>query len=132
MSTSSDVALIKKALADAGVHVADHPAKNLPRTEDGWIAPAAVLLPVPTLGRYTRASGGRSGGEARLLVYCVGHDVATALDVADDVERILGGLRLPGKGSTLRQTVALEPATEPNSDPTRVSAVLEYTAIRKG
>lgn len=132
MSTATDYALVKGALTTAGVHAVDGPAKTLPKSEDGWIAPAAVLYPSAPFRRYTRSSGGASGTEFTVTVVCVGHAVNDALGVADAVDAAIGGMRLPGKGGTLRQTIATSPVPEPNADPVRVSMTVEYTTTTKG
>ena len=132
MSTAEDYDLVKAALTSAGVYAVDGPAKKLPTTADGWVAPAAVLYPAAPFHQYRRSSGGSSGRELRLTVICVGHTADDALDVADAVESAIGGMVLPGKGGPLRQTIATSPAPEPNADPVRVSMAVEYTTIRKG
>lgn len=123
-------AQIKAALVAGGLHTVDGPAHDLP-TEGGLVAQAVVLWPSAPLHQYTRASGTRSGRTDRVLLTCVGATTSDCLAVADKVEALIGGLRLPS-GGLLRQTLATAPATEPSSDPARVSLAVEYTTITKG
>lgn len=133
MTTSTSVhEQIRAALEGAGVNAVDGPAANLPAGPDGRVAQAAVLWPSPGLNQYTRASGTRSGRADRVIVTCVGATVRDALAVADKVDAAIGGMVLSAKGGTLRQTVATQPAPEPNADPVRVSMAVEYVTITKG
>jgi hypothetical protein len=63
---------------------------------------------------------------------CVGATTFDALAVADKVETAVGGMRLSERGGTLRQTLATQTSTEPNTDPVRVSLAVEYSIITKG
>lgn len=132
MTTTTSVhALIKSALAAAGVSAVDGPAVDLPADDDGLVAQAAVLWPDARLNRSTRMSGGSSGGEDGLVVICVGATSFDALAVADKVHGALDGLVLSAKGSPMRQTARTRVAPEPNADPVRVSCAVEYTTITK-
>lgn len=130
-STTEVHTLIKTRLTNAGINAVDGPAGNL-TTEDGVIAQAAVLWPSPGLHQYVRASGARSGRSDRIKITCVGATTNDALEVADQVEAAIGAMRLPGKGGTLRQVLATDPAPEPKADPVRVSLAVEYSIITKG
>ena len=126
-------ALVRDALLEAGVHAVDGPADDLPVDPDtGLVGQAAVLWAHPGWHQYTRSSGTRSGREDRVTVICVGATRNDALAVADKVEAAVGGMRLSGRGGTLRQSVATQPVAEPNSDPRRVSLAVEYVVITKG
>lgn len=131
-STTSVHTAILAALRAAGVHAVPGPALDLPRAADGRVAPAAVVWPSARLNAYRRTSGGRSGGDDRATVVCVGPTSLDALAVADKVDAALGGLVLSDKGGPLAQTNATTPAPEPNADPVRVSLAVEYTATMKG
>lgn len=133
MSTTTSVhELIKTALIAGGIAAMDGPAKNLPTKADGTIAQAAVLWPAPRLNTYTRQSGTRSGGTDSVTITCVGATTRDALAVADKVEAAIGGMVLSPKGNPLRQTLVTFPATEPNSNPVRISCAVEYSTITKG
>jgi hypothetical protein len=133
MTTTTSVhGLIKAALIADGVDAVDGPADDLPVDADGLVAQAAVLWPAPGLYHYRRMIGQRSGRDDSILILCVGATARDALAVADKVENSIGGMVLPGKGGTLRQTIATAPVPEPNADPVRVSLAVEYTTVTKG
>ena len=131
-STTSVHAAILAALTGAGVHPVFGPVLDLPRASDGRVAPAAVVWPSARLNAYRRTSGGRSGGDDRVTVICVGPTAFDALAVADKVDAALGGLVLSNKGGPLAQTATTTPTPEPNADPVRVSLAVEYAATTKG
>ena len=131
MTTQSAVfGAVESALSAAGLHVQEGPARDLP-TVDGLVGQAVVLWPTAGLHTYSRVTGTRSGRTDRLRLTCVGATGRDALAVADKVEAAIGGLRLSARGGTLRQVLASDPTPEPNSDPQRVSLLLEYTTITK-
>lgn len=131
MSSAGDHLAIKAALVTAGLDADFGPRSDLP-TEGGRVAQAVVIYPTAPLHQHRRSSGGSSGRETTLTAVCVGPTVLDALNVADEVEAAIGGMRLPGKGGVLRQILATTPAPEPNADPVRVSLSLEYTTVTKG
>lgn len=131
-TTTSTHALVRAALAAAGLHVAEGPAHSLPLDDDGMVEQAVVMWPSPGLHQYTRSCGARSGRTDTVLLTCVGATASDALAVADRVEAAIGGLRTSSKGGTWRQTVATRPFAEPNTDPQRVSLAVEYSTITKG
>ena len=133
MTTTTSVhGLIKAALIADGVPAVDGPADDLDVDADGLVAQAAVLWPAPGLYQYRRMIGQRSGRDDSILILCVGATARDALAVADKVENSIGGMVLPGKGGTLRQTIATAAVPEPNADPVRVSLAVEYTTVTKG
>lgn len=132
MTSAASHELIKATLIAAGIDAEYGPRKVIPVGTDGKVKQAAVLYPTAPLHQYPRTSGGSSGREDTVTVVCVGPTVLDALNVADEVEQAIGGMRLPGKGGTLRQTVSTNPAPEPNADPVRVSMSVEYSTITKG
>lgn len=132
MTSADSHELIKAALVGAGIDADYGPRKTPPVDAGGRVRQFAVLYPTAPLHQYTRSSGDSSGREDAVTVVCVGPTVLDALNVADEVEAAIGGMRLSDKGGTLRQTIATTPAPEPNADPVRVSMSLEYTTVTKG
>lgn len=124
--------LIKAAVAAGGVATFDHPATSLPTKPSGSVAQAAVLRPSAGLHQHTRFTGDSSGRLATVTVYCVGATNRDALAVADKVHLALNGLVLAGCSPLRQESRPDEPATEPGTDPVRVSMSVTYSTITKG
>lgn len=133
-TTTSVHILIKAALVtEFGEQYAlDWPADELPKSADGLIAQAVVILPEPGVLRSVRASGGSSGRDDTARLYCVGPTRYDVLAVVDRVRGAVFGLRTSAKGGVLREAIAQDMGTEPNTDPVRHLVYLEYTTVTKG
>lgn len=135
MTTSSVTVVheeIRAALVAAGVTAVYGPAPSLPVRDDGMVGQAAVLWPSPGRVQQTRSSGRMSGREDRVQVTCVGATVLDCLAAVSKVRAALVGVRLPSGGLLIEDPIAMQPTTEPNTDPVRVSVPLMFTCVTKG
>ena len=135
MTTSSVTVVheeIRAALVAAGVTAVYGPAPSLPVRDDGMVGQAAVLWPSPGRVQQTRSSGRMSGREDRVQVTCVGATVLDCLAAVSKVRAALVGVRLPSGGLLIEDPVSMQPTTEPNTDPVRVSVPLMFTCVTKG
>ena len=137
MTTSSVTVVheeIRATLVAAGVTAVYGPAPSLPVRDDGMVGQAAVLWPTPGRVQQTRSSGGMSGRGDRVQVTCVGATVLDCLGAVSKVRAALVGVRLPSGGLLNEDPIAisLQPTTEPNTDPVRVSVPLMFTCVTKG
>ena len=135
MTTSSVTVVheeIRAALVAAGVAATYGPAPYLPTRDDGMVGQAAVLWPTPGRVQQTRSSGRMSGREDRVQITCVGATVLDCLAAVSKVRAALVGVRLPSGGLLIEDPIAMQPTTEPNTDPVRVSVPLMFTCVTKG
>lgn len=135
MTTSSVTVVheeIRATLVAAGVTAVYGPAPSLPVRDDGMVGQAAVLWPTPGRVQQTRSSGRMSGREDRVQVTCVGATVLDCLAAVSKVRAALVGVRLPSGGLLIEDPIAMQPTTEPSTDPVRVSVPLMFTFVTKG
>lgn len=135
MTTSSVTVVheeIRAALVAAGVTAVYGPAPSPPVRDDGMVGQAAVLWPSPGRVQQTRSSGRMSGREDRVQITCVGATVLDCLAAVSKVRAALVGVRLPSGGLLIEDPIAMQPTTEPNTDPVRVSVPLMFTCVTKG
>lgn len=135
MTTSSVTVVheeIRAALVAAGVTAVYGPAPSLPVRDDGMVGQAAVLWPTPGRVQQTCSSGRMSGREDRVQVTCVGATVLDCLAAVSRVRAALVGVRLPSGGLLIEDPIAMQPTTEPSTDPVRVSVPLMFTCVTKG
>ena len=135
MTTSSVTVVheeIRATLVTAGVTAVYGPAPSLPVRDDGMVGQAAVLWPTPGRVQQTRSSGRMSGREDRVQITCVGASVLDCLAAVSKVRAALVGVRLPSGGLLIEDPVAMQPTTEPSTDPVRVRVPLMFTCVTKG
>lgn len=107
------------------------PAHDLP-TRDGSVDQCAVLWPTPGSPATRADAHGPHQRTETFTVLCIGATALDSLAAADKARTALTGwVPAPGSRPTAETGVPVAPATEPGTDPIRITTTLQFTTITK-